>query len=72
MVLKNVSNKVKKVNKLQVTLLVLFFWTLLILQIKLSTKTRKFLFKTLYAASGVLSIFGALGTTGMLCYKIIT
>lgn len=72
MVLKNVSNKVKKVNKLQVTLLVLFFWILLILQIKLSTKTRKFLFKTLYAASGVLSIFGALGTTGMLCYKIFT
>jgi len=72
MILKNVSNKMKKVNMFQVTGLVIFFWTLLLLQIKLSTKTRKFLFKTLYAASGALSIFGALGTTGILCYKLAT
>ena len=49
--------------------LTLLFWTLVLIQVKMSPHARQFIFKTLYVIAGILSIFGAIGTTGMLIYK---
>ena len=40
-----------------------------VIQLKMSPHARKFIFKTLYVIAGMLSVFGALGTTGVLMYK---
>lgn len=69
--IKKMMYKIKKVSIPHAIVLVIFFWTLLLVQIKGNSKTRKNLFKILYITSGVLSILGVVGTTTMLGYKMI-
>lgn len=46
-----------------------FFWIVILIQIKLSPYARKMIFKALYAICGTVSVIGALSTSVFLLYK---
>lgn len=69
--IKNVSEQVQRISVMKVAKLVILFWLLIILQVKLNAKARKVVFKTLFIIAGIISVFGALGTTGILVYNCV-
>ncbi len=48
----------------------ILFWIILIAQIKFNKNTRQIVLKILYVLGGVISVFGTVGTTGALIYKL--
>jgi len=68
--LRKMTSKIKKTSTLNITLITSFFWTAIVLQIKIDSKKGRLFFKSLQVLMGILSIFAALGATSMLVFKI--
>jgi hypothetical protein len=49
--------------------LMIVFWLVLFAQLKFNKNARRIVIKTLYVLGGMISVFGTVGTTGVLIYK---
>jgi cytochrome c oxidase assembly factor CtaG len=47
------------------------FWIALLIQVKFNKNARKIVIKTLYILGGMITVFGTVGTTGVLIIKHI-
>ena len=45
------------------------FWIALLLQVKFNENARRIVIKTLYVLGGMVTVFGTVGTTGVLIIK---
>lgn len=49
--------------------LMIIFWLILLVQIKFNKNAKEIVIKILYVLGGIISVFGTVGTTGVLIYK---
>lgn len=66
---KDFPNNMQKIKSAHIVRIAILFWLAVLIQVRLSPQARKMIFKTIYAIVGLLSVLGALGTTGLLIYK---
>jgi hypothetical protein len=67
--MQNVHGHIQKMNTGTIIKFMIVFWLILLAQIKFNKNARKIVIKTLYVLGGVISVFGTVGTTGVLIYK---
>lgn len=67
--IKDVGGQVARLNTMKVVKIAGFFWAAIALQTYGNHRTRRVIFKTVFIIAGILSVLGALGTTGIILYK---
>ena len=67
--LQNVPGKILKIDTLTIIKLMIVFWIILFVQLKFNKNGRQVVLKIIHVLGGIISVFGVVGTTGMLIYK---
>jgi len=67
--IQNVNGHIQSMNTGTIVKVMIVFWLVLLAQIKFNQNARQIVIKTLYVLGGIISVFGTVGTTGVLIYK---
>jgi hypothetical protein len=67
--MQNVNGHIDKMKTTNILKLMVVFWLILLMQVRFNKNARKTVFKIMYILGGIVTVFGAVGSTGVLCYK---
>ena len=69
--MQNITDNIHKMSTASIIKVMMIFWIALLIQIKFNKNARKIVIKTLFVLGGMITVFGTVGTTGVLVFKHI-